>query len=92
MEVLNADILPLLATLTGLTIGVTQILKQTNLYPSEWSGLVSLLVGIGLSFIIVPIEQTVQMVVIAGIMAGLSASGAYDLPTSIGKAVKGGEN
>jgi hypothetical protein len=63
-----------LGIVVALTMGITQALKQAGMH-KRYAGVVSLLLGIGLTILFS--EAVTTNVIIVGILSGLSASGLY---------------
>lgn len=60
--------------LAALVVGVVSILKTAGL-PGRWAGLTSLVLGVGIVFLLP--SATVPLTILAGLTVGLVASGAY---------------
>jgi hypothetical protein len=60
--------------------GLTQVFKKTGLFPSKFAPLVSLVCGIVSSIVFSGGSTSIETIGI-GLIAGLTASGAYDLGT-----------
>ncbi len=64
--------------LIAIDIGLVTVLKQTPLTgtgDNRWAPLISLILGVGLAFLLP--SATVAYTILAGLVIGLSASGAY---------------
>jgi hypothetical protein len=58
-----------------LVVAIVQVFKMTGI-SGKWSPLISLAVGIGLSFLVAE-DHTLQAILLSGVIYGLSASGLY---------------
>ena len=58
-----------------LVVAIVQIFKMTGI-SGKWSPLLSLAVGMGLSFLVSE-DHTLQAILLSGVIYGLSASGLY---------------
>lgn len=67
-----------IATIVGITIGLTQALKLALTVSDRYVPLVSIVVGLGLAFLMAQ-DLPIDAIVTLGIVAGLSASGLYDV-------------
>jgi hydrogenase/urease accessory protein HupE len=67
-----------IATIVGITIGLTQALKLALPIGDRYVPLVSIVVGLGLAFLMAK-DLPIDSVITLGIVAGLSASGLYDV-------------
>ena len=85
MEIITTGI----TTITALCIGITEAIKRVGL-PSKYSPLISLVIGIGLSFL--SITDTMTNKILTGIMCGLMASGLYSMGNSTYKEIKKGQS
>lgn len=64
---------PVLLGAVPVILGVVSVLKGVGL-PSKWAPLVSLVLGLGVAFLV---GGTLLTIVLAGLTVGLSASGLY---------------
>jgi hypothetical protein len=74
-----------------LVVAIVQVFKMTGI-SGKWSPLISLAVGIGLSFLVAE-DHTLQAILLSGVIYGLSASGLYSGVQSTQKVsqIKSGE-
>lgn len=79
-----SDTASVIAGIVGIpvTAGLVQIIKATEVIPTRFIPLVSVIIGTGLGGIAYAVVQDITLVV-AGFMAGLGASGAYEATTKI---------
>lgn len=70
-----------LATLVGVIIGLTQVIKMATNMPSRFAPLLDLVLGVGLSPVFISVSRDSA---ILGIIAGLSASGTYSGAQTVG--------
>ena len=68
MDILN------LSVVTGVTIGITEAVKQAFLVPNRFVPLLALAVGVGLSLVFIGLSTENAL---TGIFAGLSGVGLY---------------
>lgn len=80
MELFSADILGLLAMMSTVVIGLVTVATNAG-FPKRFGSVLAIFVGIFVSILIAP-PMSFGMVVISGIMVGLSASGMYSFPKS----------
>ncbi len=64
---------PELLTLIPITIGLVEVVKVVGI-PDRFAPVASLLIGVALAFFVMP---TIPMVVMGGVVVGLTASGLY---------------
>ena len=64
------------ATVVALVIGLTEVVKKFKM-PSNFYPLISLVLGVGMSFVAFTVEPIIQKVLL-GITCGLTASGLFD--------------
>lgn len=73
---LSQSVLALVAGVAPLTIALVQVCKGTNLIASRFAGLLAIAFGIGLAFVFSNLASPL-MTFGAGIVAGLTAAGAF---------------
>lgn len=61
--------------LIPVTVGIVEAVKRTNVLQDKFAALVSIAVGVGISFVFP--AATVGLTLLAGVVIGLSASGLY---------------
>lgn len=64
---------PVLLASVPIVIGVVSVFKGVGL-PSKWAPIISLVLGLGVSFLV---GGPLLTVILAGLIVGLSASGLY---------------
>lgn len=91
---LFGNILGMMALISGVTVGLVAIAKAAH-FPSDFSGLLAVGVATGLSFLVIPASMVggqVGLVILAGIITGLTAAGAYSAPKAIANNLSAGSN
>lgn len=80
------DILILGAVISGVVLGLTELVKQTELVPKKYLPLVGVLIGLLVGFFSYPFtELGVEMRLWAGLVAALGATGFFELIKPINK-------
>lgn len=77
------EILTATSVISVIVLGVTQIIKQTAIN-NKWLPFLNVVFGliIGISYALTVVHGEVAIYAWAGILAGMSAGGFYDLPAN----------
>jgi hypothetical protein len=70
-----------LATLSGLVLGLTQVVNRAFNLPERFTQLVEVILGIGISLIYIGLTRDAALL---GLFAGLSAAGLWNGATTFG--------